>query len=684
MEKTVRRFYKCLRLSPKYAVPVFILGLMVPAQLFAQKDTVKKDTARRLNQVTISSSTVPKLQAITPSQSISANEFSHYNAQNVADAIRDFAGVIVKDYGGIGGLKTVSVRGLGANHTAVLYDNVEISDIANGQIDLSKFNLTNVQEITLYNGQPAAICMPARSFASASVLSIVTVKPRLTADKPYQITAGVNAGSFGLINPYLQWQQRLSNNWSYVINSYTENADGDYKYLINNGNSSSQQTRLGSNVVVQQADGALYWAKSDSNKFNLHMSFYNSNQGLPGPVILYTPPPFGQHQWNRDLFLQSGYERLWKSSLHLLINTKLSQDYFRYLDPQFANSEGRLDQQFTQREFYQSAALSYHIIPNWEVSYAADIAINNLGILFNYPDPTFPGPTRYTLLNVIASSLKVGQFQFQGNVLNTNVSEASKQGQAAAGRDIFSPTIMATWLPVKYPGLQFRGFYKSIFREPTFNDLYYQLVGNPNLKPEFTKQFDLGITYDKSLTGLFDYVAFTTDAYYNNVTNKILYKPTIGEGSVQNIGKVDIEGIDASLKTQANIAQGYKLSLTVNYSYQSALNVTDPASSTYLNQLPYTPKNTVAFNAGISRSHIGLYYNQLLSSSRYYNNNNLPDDYLPPYSVSTASLVYKNSIHKLPFTASFGVDNLYNKSYVIVQSYPMPGRSYRLTFQITI
>ena len=464
----------------------------------------------------------------------------------------------------------------------------------------------------------------------------------------------------------------------YIINSYTENADGDYKYLIDNGNSTSQQTRIGSNVAVQQADGALYWTKNDSNKFNLHINFYNSSQGLPGAVILYTPPPSGQHEWNRDVFLQAGYERIWKSSLHLLLNTKLSQDYLRYLDPHFNNEAGRLDQNYTQHELYQSAAISYHIIPNWEVSYSADFSLNNIDANLT----NFHYPTRITLLNVLVTNYTIGKLVLQGSLLNTNITETVRSGATIPNSNVFSPTVMASLKPFTDPDFQLRAFYKRIFRDPTFAELYYGVVTNTDLKPEFGNEYDLGLTYNKSLTGLLDYVTFTTDAYYNNVTNKIVFNP--GFDGARNFGKVDIEGLDAGLKTQANITTGYKFSLAVNYSYQSALNVTDPASSTYLNQLPYIPKNTLAFNAGISRSHIGLYYNQILSSSRYYNNNNLPDDYLPPYSISTASVVYKNSIQKLPFVASFGVDNLYNKSYVVVQSYPMPGRSYRVSFQITI
>ena len=651
-----------------------LLFLLLPVKLFAQKDT----SAKKLKEVKVTSSAVPKAQGLTPSQSISANDFARYDAFNVADAIRDFAGVVIKDYGGIGGLKTVSVRGLGANHTAVLYDGVEISDAENGQIDLSKFNLNNVQEITLYNGQPTTICMPARSFASASVLSIKTIKPDLTEAKPYQVTAGINAGSFGLVNPYLQWQQRINNNWSFIANSYTENANGDYKYTIKDGNYISNQDRIGSNVAVQQADGALYWTKNDSNKFNLHLNYYNSDRGLPGAVILYTPPPSGQNLWNRDAFLQAGYERIWNSGFHLLLNTKLSQDYLRYLDPHFDNAAGRLDENFTQHELYQSAALAYHIIPNWEVSYAADFAFDNIDANI----ANFHYPTRITLLNVLATNLNLGKLSLQGSLLNTNITEKVKTGNTIPDNNIWSPTAIASIKPFNDPDFQIHTFYKYIFRDPTFAELYYGVVTNVNLKPEFTNQYDLGFTYNKGLAGLFNYVTLSTDAYYNNVTNKIVVQPGF-DGAV-NYGKVQIEGLDAGVKTQANLSSGYKLSLSVNYSYQQALNVTDPTSSTYLNQLPYIPKNTVALNAGINKAHFGVYYNQVLSSSRYYDNNNLPDDLLPAYSISEASLVYKNAIDKYPVVASFGMDNLFNKSYVVVQSYPMPGRSFRLSFQITI
>jgi vitamin B12 transporter len=673
MKKTVLCFLKYLRNWAVYFALLFFSLLHVNA--LAQQDTSKK-----LKEVVVSSSRAPFIHTILPSQQITSPDFSRYSAANVADAIRNFSGVNIKDYGGIGGLKTVSVRGLGANHVAVLYDGVQINDAENGQVDLGRLSLNNIQEIALYNGQPPNILQPARSFASASVVSISTIKPRLDAAKPYLVTAGIKTGSFGLFNPYVQWQQRLSNSWSFIVNSYLQKANSRYKFIRDYDPAKTEQTRVGSDINAQQIDGALYWTKNDSSKFNLRVNYYNSDRGLPGAVIINKPPPAGQRLWNKDIFLQAGYEHLFDTGIRLLLNAKFSRNYLHYFDPQFPSTAGFLDQNFTQHEYYQSAALSYHFLTNWEVSYAADLSVNNMSANL----PGFRYPTRVTLLNVLATTLVLGKTTLQASLLNTNISETVATGTTIPRRNIFSPTIMATVKPFDDAGFQIRGFYKYIFRAPTFNELYYNFITNTKLKPEFTNQYDLGFTYSKNLSGVFEYITLTTDAYYNKVTNKIVYTPNLYNGSVENFGKVDIEGLDLGLKTQATLGKGYHALLSLNYSYQSALNVTDPASSIYLNQLPYIPKNTFSFNAGINKGAIGVYYNQQVLSSRYYNNNNNSEDHLPAYTIADASIVYKAVYKRLPVRLSAEINNVFNKSYMVVQSYPMPGRSFRISFQITI
>lgn len=649
--------------------------------LLSNAATAQNDTTRKLNEVRVEGARPQKLESVTPAQQITAKDFVRTSSFNVADAIRNFAGVNIRDYGGIGGLKTVSVRSLGANHTAVLLDGVQINDAQNGQIDLSKFTLTNVQSITLYNGQPDDLLQPARSFAAASVLNLQPVRPQLSPPKPYQVLAGVKGGSFGLTNPYLQWQQRLSAKWSLVANANYTYANGRYKYKVDGDGSDTLAIRRNGDIKALQTDAALYWNSGDSSRFSLRVNQYSSKRGLPGAVIFYNPVTTERLD-NNDLFVQAGYSHTWPSNLRLLLNTKLSRLKTHYLDSEFLNQQGYLEQRYNQREAYQSAALAYHITNNWEVSYAVDASFIRMDAdIFNYAYPE-----RFTLLNALATSFTAGRWKLQGNLLQTNINETVERGTASASRSVLTPTLVATFKPFERSDLQVRGFYKSIVRAPTLDELYFYAIVPRSIKPEFVHQYDAGITYSNNLDKVLQYIALTADIYYNNVRDKIIAIPNKNPAifSFNNIGKVNIKGADVGLKTQTRQMNGWSAALSVNYTYQQAQDVTDPSSDSYLSQIPYTPKHTVAINAGVNYGQAGLYFNHIVSSSRYYTINNLPEYKVQGYSLSDLSAIYKFMAGKLPAVASIEINNLFNTNYAVIRSYPMPGRSYRLSFQITI
>ncbi len=245
---------------------------------------------------------------------------------------------------------------------------------------------------------------------------------------------------------------------------------------------------------------------------------------------------------------------------------------------------------------------------------------------------------------------------------------------------------MASFTPFKNPGLQLRAFYKDIFREPTFDEQYFFSVnGSRNLKPEFVKQYDIGLTYRKGLNKFLDYITFTVDAYYNSVTNKIVAVPNqnLEIVSITNLGKVRIEGADVSINTQTKTLNGWRGLLSLNYTYQYAVDV-DLNSPYYLQQIAYTPKNTLAANAGIEYDHLGLYFNQVLASSRYYLGQSNPQNLIDGYAVSDLSFICKFQVYSKDAVLAIHLDNLFNENYVIVRSFPMPGRSILLSFQIKI
>ena len=169
----------------------------------------KLDSLHHLNEVVV---TARINKEVIPVQSLSGDKLEKLAAHSVADAIRYFSGVQIKDYGGIGGLKTVNIRSMGTNHVGVFYDGIELGNAQNGVIDLGRFSLDNMEAVTLYNGQKSAIFQPAKDFGSAGSIYLQSRTPVFREDRAYHVKATFKTGSFGVVNPSLLWEQKLSEN----------------------------------------------------------------------------------------------------------------------------------------------------------------------------------------------------------------------------------------------------------------------------------------------------------------------------------------------------------------------------------------------------------------------------------------------------------------------------------------
>src|SRR5690606_22668265 len=139
-----------------------------------------------------------------------AKELGRLNSLSVADALRFFSGVQLKDYGGVGGLKTINVRSMGANHTSVFYNGVQLANAQNGQVDLGKFSLENLEEISLFSGQNPSLLQTAKAYSSASSLYLKTRTPLFDTLQKQQVKLSLKAGSFGLVNPSINYNRKLN------------------------------------------------------------------------------------------------------------------------------------------------------------------------------------------------------------------------------------------------------------------------------------------------------------------------------------------------------------------------------------------------------------------------------------------------------------------------------------------
>ncbi|HTB25900.1 MAG TPA: Plug domain-containing protein, partial [Puia sp.] len=194
------------------------------------------DTSKLLQRVTV---TAEKKQnpytAIVPVQILNHEALQQMNAENIAEASKYFSGVLIKDYGGVGGLKTISVRSLGGLNTGLVYDGITIADAQTGQVDLSKFSTTFIQSLELDQANPQMILAPARVYSSASVLSFTSNSFNAVNFVQKKWMAGLNAGSFGLWQPYAGVYLPVSKSMIVSANAEATWANGNYPYYINNG-----------------------------------------------------------------------------------------------------------------------------------------------------------------------------------------------------------------------------------------------------------------------------------------------------------------------------------------------------------------------------------------------------------------------------------------------------------------
>ena len=98
--------------------------------LFAQQQKVDTAHIYSIPEIMVSDPyQTREVRSASPLQVFNKEELKNLQALQVSDAVKHFAG-------GIGGLKTVSIRSLGAQHTAVSYDGITVSDCQTGQVDM--------------------------------------------------------------------------------------------------------------------------------------------------------------------------------------------------------------------------------------------------------------------------------------------------------------------------------------------------------------------------------------------------------------------------------------------------------------------------------------------------------------------------------------------------------------------
>ncbi|MDR1500810.1 MAG: TonB-dependent receptor [Tannerellaceae bacterium] len=610
-----------------------------------------------------------------PLQLLDRSSVERLGVNDLPEAVHRFSGVTVRDYGGIGGLKTVSIRSLGSQHTAVSYDGVTVADTQSGQVDVGRFTLDNVESLLLSIGQAGDIFQAARMYASAGALHISTRTPVFDS-RPFRLEGHIKGGSFGSFAPSLSYEQQMGKAAALSFNASYLTASGEYPYTLRNGNIVSRERRHNSDIESLWTEVNIFIDRKTKGKVRLKGYWFDSLRGLPGAVILYNDY-HAERLGNTNAFLQGAYNRNLGKSVALKAQGKFDYSRTRYRDFHSMYAGGQQTDAYAQQEYYTSAALLWTPESRLSFSSAADVFLNTLSAT----TPNCAFPTRLTSLTSMAGQYKDSRLTATASLLTTYITEEVRMGAPAPPRHRLSPAASVSFRPFAGHNLRLRASFKDALRTPTFNDLYYDRAGNKSLTPEKASQYNAGITWSGGSYGMFDYISLTADAYYNRVKDKIVAIPTMFIWRMMNMGEVDIRGLDINLSMRFSPARRMYLQVDGSYSRQRAIDVTDRESKTYGHQIPYTPLNAGTASVTFENPWVNLSWAITATGLRYALPQNMEANRIDGYTEQQIAVNRTFAVRSASLRLQAGIVNLGDVNYDVIRYYPMPGRSFRISIK---
>lgn len=641
-------------------------------QAMAEEDS---DTVLHINEVVVNGNSVRRsITSTVPMQISDRQMMDNLDMAQLSDAVRTLAGAEVKDYGGIGGMKTVSVRNLGAHHTAVSYDGIVISNTQSGQVDIGRFSVNGLESVSLAIGQADNLMQSARHYASGGVIEMASTN--IKTREPGWWKASVRSGSFGLVAPSFIYSTWKDNDAIGINASYTH-ADGNYPFTITNGVNKDNERRKNSRIDSWRAEADYRHYFDNGADVSVKSYFYRSSAGLPGVVILYNNTGH-EHLWNEDFILQSVYTTRLDAPLSFKVRGKFTHSWSRYIDEDVKYHEGMIKDIARQDEGYASGTMAWKPARWISIALSEDMVYNKL----RNNIASQPEPERYTSLTAFSCHLTTDRLKIIANALYSLYEEHSNGNRNASSRNRLSPSISISWRLLSEESFFIRAMAKGTFRMPTFTDLYYQHIGNNNLLPERASEYGVGFSWQHEF-GKKVSVSITADGYYNRVEDKIVAFPTTYLWKMVNLGKVAIHGLSLSTFTNIAIAHDMNLSLSANYNMQDARDRTDRENASYGDQIAYTPRHSGNANAVLNTKWLDIGYSLDACGERWSMGTNKSDYRLSAYWEHSMTIGRTFRLSAMDVSIQAAVHNITDRQYEIIQYYPMPGRNFTMTISLT-
>lgn len=599
----------------------------------------------------------------SPRAVLTEEQIRRYSASNLSEVLNSLPGVYVQQAGPNGSLR-VSIRGSASDQVLILLNGVKITSAQTGEADLNSIPVNQVKRVEIIKGAQTA------GYGADALAGVILISTNTFAlNKSACLKARNKAGSFGNKLWELGLEKSVVSGLSLAASGNRFWLKGDFTYP----DSGKIMTRTNSGQRSSNLYWNLNWAIQDRHQVTLTFFKYFARRQLPGPLLqlndsAYTKDRRVNLAFNSTFHLSSsfaleskaGYQD-WGQTYHI------NEQYYIPVSVDYINRQLETETRFNfiQRQTKLGYGLSY-------------LNSSLEGDDHERPALSIGKVDRNTFSSFLLAQQNLHDKPFDLIV----ISSALRYDKTSGFYHNWSPQIGILLSQGERVNLKLRANWGKAYHHPTLNALFWKedayAAGNPDLKPERTRNVDAGIELRLALAG----ELLLGQSYFDNKVNDLIVwqRRFDGKYSPSNINKVTIEGYEQYFVWRS---PGEVLELEFNHTRSDVINKTQ--MHTKFDQLvPFRPRHMYNFKYYFKSEKLDVYLQSRYASQRYTREQNTKDKRLSAYTIWDLGIKFKHQVNKLNLILAVNVYNFTDQDYQLIERYPMPGREFRLATQIEL
>lgn len=634
---------------------IFCAAFIGGTELHSQNDsTLHAPHKVQLDVVEIRAERLQDFSAGSKILKIDSATLAEHQHQSLADVLSSESTLFIKTYGQ-GSLATSSFRGAGAAHTAVLWNGFNLNSSMNGVLDFSLVPIDFMNEIKIQYGGSSSL------WGSGAVGGSIHLNFVPKFNEGFKSELALSGGSFGSVREKinLEWSGKKIVSKITFLNSKAQN---DFTYINPYLSDSSEVRQNNAKVKTLGIINENHFKLAGKQSINVIAWLQETTREIP-PT--YFQNNSAAKQLDKFLKLSSQWNLNLKK-LSLTARIGYFNEFLNYQDSSSnINSNNASQNLIGEMEGTWKINKGHKITGGWNQTY-----------LWAKVDA-------YTSIAQQNKTSLFSAYQFQNSKQNFTLQLSARQEWMDGKRVPFVYSGGVNWKIFRLIETYIQA--AKVYRLPNFNDRFWTPGGNPNLSPESGYSQEAGLRIKKHF--LKNTIEFSWDGciFNRNINDWIVWLPDPNGApywTPQNIMEVWSRGAETHTQLQYSIRK-FKVQLSVNTNYvlstnEKTLNANDESKG---KQLLYVPMYSGNGKLQVSYANVGISYRHSYTGYRYTSSDNT--EYLSPFDLGSLGLFYNKNYKKLMLTTFFQIENLWNKSYQLMEARPMPMRNYSLGINLS-